>query len=106
MYVQPSIYKQNKWTNLFFSSQLLGPQAIKKLFLSFIFFPLHFWSPCPYMFYFLYFDIFKKDNINIDSIKKIKNDIEMSTLIAEHIDNKFLNSFEKMLKMLKMMQIH
>jgi len=58
------------------------------------------------MFYFLYFDIFKKDNINIDSIKKIKNDIEMSTLIVEHIDNKFLNSFEKMLKMLKMMQIH
>jgi hypothetical protein len=44
---------------------------------------------------FLYFDIFKKGNLNAKSIRKINNIFEMSVLIAEHFKNKILNSFEK-----------
>jgi hypothetical protein len=41
--------------------------------------PLHF---CPlvhifFIFYFLYFDIFEKYNVNVDLMKKINNDFEM-----------------------------
>jgi hypothetical protein len=50
-----------------------------------------FLSPCPYIFYFLYFDIFEKYNVNVDSMRKINNDFEMNALIAERAENKFLN---------------
>lgn len=39
----------------------------------------------------MYFDIFKKCNVNADSMIKINNDFEMDALIAEYVENKFLN---------------
>jgi hypothetical protein len=75
------------------------------------FFSLHFGPLFKYIFlifdvsYFLYFDIFVIDNVNVDSIKKkLINNFEMSVLKTECIKNKFLNSFKKMLKMSKTMQ--
>jgi hypothetical protein len=44
---------------------------------------------------FLYFDIFKKGNLNAKSIRKINNVFEMSVLIDEHFKNKIWNSFKK-----------
>ena len=55
--------------------------------------------------FFVFF--FKTSNINIDSIRKI-NDFKNDTLKVERVPKIFenLNSFETMLKMLKMMQIY
>jgi len=52
--------------------------------------------------FFLYFDIFLKENVNIDSLRLI-NDFKMNTLQIKCVESKFLNftSFEKSFKMQK-----
>jgi hypothetical protein len=60
--------------------------------INYFFFTL--WFPCPYIFIYLFLFIlifFLKDNINVDSMKKINNDFEIDVLIAERVENKFLN---------------
>jgi len=54
-----------------------------------------------------FFIFLKTSNININSMRKI-NDFKNDTLKVERIPKIFenLNSFERMLKMLKMMQIY
>jgi hypothetical protein len=54
----------------------------------------------------LYFDIcfFKKNNVNGESIK-LTNDFEMSALKEGCIEKEILNSFCKILKRLKTMQL-
>jgi len=62
----------------------------------------------PQLFFFLYFEfILKKNNINVDSTRKI-SDYKINVLKVERVQNTFenLNSLEIMLKMLKMMEIY
>jgi len=49
---------------------------------------MHFWFSYPYFFFLLFF---LKSNVNINSMKKINNNFKINTLIAEHVENKFLN---------------
>jgi len=55
----------------------------------------------------IFFIFFENEQINIDSMRKI-NDFKNNTLKVERVPNVFenLNSFETMLKMLKMMQMY
>jgi len=55
----------------------------------------------------VFFVFFENEQINIDSMRKI-NDLKNNVLKVERVPNIFenLNSFETMLKMLKMMQMY
>jgi hypothetical protein len=72
--------KKEQWRRVYPHTNCRVPKQLKNL-QSLIFF-FHFWSPCPNFFFvflfsylFLYFNIFEKDNINIDLIKLI-NDLK------------------------------